>query len=536
MPSKIGEAILVIKANAKGLKTGLDNAQQTVSSKFGKMEKRLQGFAGKVPIVGGQLSGLGGPALVASAAIGIAVTAVAGMVKKTLDLGRELGESREKLEVSAEGIQIWRRAIEETNGSADSFDAVIIRMRDSIGSANQGNKEAQDGFDALGLSWEDLADKSPEQALQDILTAANDTLDPTDAAAIKADLLGKSYTGLGGLANDSGEEIQALLDKVEDSAVVMSGDAVTSVDEYDEAMREMRDTMGKVAIAVGTKLIPKITSLITAIMDIGTELWPVINIMITPLKNAFDIIFGAIDVVASLLRGDFRGAWDAVLDTALSVMGNLVEVYNNTIAKIPGVAKIDMAKVRGALEGVRAKTDDELNPALEDTKEAMDDAAGSTRDMTAATGELETAEKTAAERIADTRQAIEDGKQAADDAEAGLSDGMLPTLDELIATMAEAETATDDTAESVRDLTSDTISFSEEGSEALTAAELSQARSYENIQAKAEETALKAEELATRQAEAAQKAADATQAAADRINSSWDGFITKQDENDHSDG
>ena len=87
MPSKIGEAILVIKANAKGLKTGLDSAQKTVSSKLGKMEKRLQGFAGKIPIVGGELKGLGGPALIASAAIGVAVTAVAGMVKKTLDLG-----------------------------------------------------------------------------------------------------------------------------------------------------------------------------------------------------------------------------------------------------------------------------------------------------------------------------------------------------------------------------------------------------------------------------------------------------------------
>ena len=87
MPSKIGEAILVIKANAKGLKTGLDNAQKAVSSKLGKMEKRLQGFAGKIPIVGGELKGLGGPALIASAAIGTAVAAVAGMVKKTLDLG-----------------------------------------------------------------------------------------------------------------------------------------------------------------------------------------------------------------------------------------------------------------------------------------------------------------------------------------------------------------------------------------------------------------------------------------------------------------
>ena len=49
----------------------------------------------------------------------------------------------------------------------------------------------------------------------------------------------------------------------------MGGDAVTSVDEYDATMREMRDTMGKVAIAVGTKLIPKITQLVQAVLSIG---------------------------------------------------------------------------------------------------------------------------------------------------------------------------------------------------------------------------------------------------------------------------
>ena len=54
--------------------------------------------------------------------------------------------------------------------------------------------------------------------------------------------------------------------------------------------------------------------------------------------------------------------------------------------------------------------------------------------------------ETAADRIAATRQAILDKKQAADDAEAGLSDGMLPTLDELLPQMSEAEEATDDTA------------------------------------------------------------------------------------------
>ena len=106
------------------------------------------------------------------------------------------------------------------------------------------------------------------------------------------------------------------------------------------------------------KLIPKITALITSIIDIGTALWPVIDIMLTPLKHSFDIvIFGAVDVLTKLLKGDFAGAWNAVLDTALNVMGNLVEVYNNTIGKIPGVAQIDMEKVRASLEGVRAEVE-----------------------------------------------------------------------------------------------------------------------------------------------------------------------------------
>ena len=530
MPNKIGEAVLILKANAKGLKSGLDKASKATGGAVKGMQAKWQGFANKIPGVGGALAALATPAGAASAAIGLAAGAVFKMVTKTLDLGRSLGEAREALGVSAEKIQIWRRAIEETNGNAESFDAVVLRLRDSIGSAQTGNKAAQEGFEALGLSWEELSDKSPEDALKDVLTAANDTLEPTEAAAVKADLLGRSYTGMGGLASDSGADIDALLEKVADSAVVMSGDAVTSVDEYDEAMREMRDTMGKVAIAVGTKLIPKITSLITAIMDIGTELWPVINIMITPLKNAFDIITGAIDVAAKLLKGDFGGAWDAVLDTALSVMGNLVEVYNNTIAKIPGVAEIDMDVVRGALEGVRAKADDDLNPALEDTKEAMDDAAVSAGGLTTATDEMGEAQVTAADRIQASRKNIEDYKQAQDAAERGISDGMIPTLDEMHDAMGEAKEATEDLETATKDL-GDTAGRVSSGAAAdFDLWAIASRESLGEIQEDAAATALAATVAAEEIAAAAKKAADDTKAETDRINNSWDRFIVNQDE------
>ena len=538
MPSKIGEAILVIKANAKGLKTGLDNAQTTVKNKFGAMEKRLQGFAGKIPIVGGELKGLGGPALIASAAIGIAVTAVAGMVKKTLDLGRSLGEAREKLGVSAEKIQIWRRAIEETNGKADAFDKTVLRLQRSIGEAGTGNDEYAKDFEAIGLSWQALETMSPEDALLAVLSATNDNLNASDGAAVKAGLLGRAYADMGGLANDSGADIQDMLDKVADSAVVMGGDAVTNVDEYDAAMREMRDTIGKIAITVGTKLIPKITDVINGVQEMFNVVSPVLIPALKVLGGVIDlsvirpliILKGAIVGVSQIVRGDFSGAWNTAKETAVNALSGIVTIYNNTIGLMPGVAQIDMQQVRDAIGVVSDKANDDLNPALEDTKEAMDDAAGSTKELTSASDKLGTSEKTAAERVADTRQAILDKKQAADDAEAGLSDGMLPTLDELIASMEESEEATDDTAESVRDLTSDTISFSEEGSEALTEAELSQGRSYDNLKEKTDAAALAATDAADEIAAAAKKAADETKAETDRMISSWDAYTLKQDE------
>ena len=82
--------------------------------------------------------------------------------------------------------------------------------------------------------------------------------------------------------------------------------------------------------------------------------------------------------------------------------------------------------------------------------------------------------------------------------------------------------ATGEVETAVRDLTDEVINFSEEGSEALTAAELSQGRrSYANIKEQADAAAAKAEVLAApgRLADAAREAADAAEREVDRINS-----------------
>ena len=44
-----------------------------------------------------------------------------------------------------------------------------------------------------------------------------------------------------------------------------------------------------------------------------------------------------------------------------TVLGKIVSIYNNTIAKIPGIAKIDMEKVEGSLNQLGGTTDSNGN-------------------------------------------------------------------------------------------------------------------------------------------------------------------------------
>ena len=316
------------------------------------------------------------------------------MVTKTLDVGRALGESREATGVAAEQLQIYGRAIEETNGDAGSFDKVVLRLSKSIGDASNGNKAAQEGFDKLGLSWEDLADKSPDEALKAVVGAANESLNATDGASVKAALLGRAYTNLGGFANLTTSEMTTLTDSVAENAVTMSGDQVTAVDKFDTASRGLRDTIGGLTTGVGSALIPILTKLIdgvqaaipilkdtfTPIFEALKEVWlelqptlaqlgttltkdllpalqkiwqaiapvliPVMKVWIglisNNLKTSFQVIAGAISFVAALLTGDFAGAWQAAQKIAQAVMNGIIGVYNNTIGRLPGVSKIDM--------------------------------------------------------------------------------------------------------------------------------------------------------------------------------------------------
>ena len=217
-----------------------------------------------------------------------------------------------------------------------------------------------------GLSFEDLANKSPEEALKAVLGAANDTLEPTDRASVLAATLGRSYADLGGFATKGvGTELDELLESVKDTAVTMSGDGVTAVDGYDAANRDMRDSFGSIVTEVGMALIPTLTKLFGVIKQAMPLIKTLIHAALVPVKLAVEAISAAIDIVSALLRGDFTGA----LTLPATISSTWRTIILEVGAKIVGLFNQDMADaIRGTVADLRAlkvEAETETAPALD---------------------------------------------------------------------------------------------------------------------------------------------------------------------------
>ena len=422
----LANLVVRINGNTAGLTKAVGAAETRVgtfntkaSGAFRSIGNSARTAAGQVPILGGALNALLTPAGLAAGAAGAISIGLGKAVAKSLELGRSLGELREKTGVSAEALQIYQRAVEEGNGKVDALATTLVRLTTSIGNANQGNAAAQQSFDALGLSWTNLAQLSPERALAEVVGRANEVLEPTDRAAVLAGILGRSYSELGGFATLTGAEIATLTEKLSANAVVMSEEAVANVDAYDEAWRNLRDSMGGASTDVGGKVVPQLTTLMN--FTSGTVI-PVVGTVAEGFNKADQAIFGwAYQATqAQQPTANMYGALDDVTVAADKARGSLDEAANS-MGRIDTHAT-DVAGVYNSLAdtGIRvAESSDKIKKSIEDQRQAVLDAANAQDDMfggmkegAMTLAELETKLANAEKAVADKTAAVEAAETA----------------------------------------------------------------------------------------------------------------------------
>ena len=374
---KLGDLTVGVQVDTKGLKTGLTGAEGDVNKSAGKMGGafqrmggKIQGAAGKVPIIGSSLAQLVTPAGLATAAIGAVTAAIAGSISKVTSLEQELRPMIARSGLTAESLQVLSEAARQL-GSEDGLDGVTdgaqelqLRLAEAV---QDGTGPAVAAFEKLGLSAQDLINSSPEESLLATITALQGVTNEADRKFLADELMGGASERLSGVLSVNSAEFQALTKNIKENGDIVSNQGVASAKVLNLSMGTLKDSVGSMASELGVALMPAITAMVGAFQAAMPLLKALLDFVLPPLVNILGIFASSLKFVAAVLTGDWQGAWTAAKDIAVGAINTLVDVYNSTLAKLPGMPEIDASKLTASL----ATAED----AMEDTGTAATDMA-----------------------------------------------------------------------------------------------------------------------------------------------------------------
>ena len=190
-------------------KSGLDDSQFQAGLK--NMEKGGKSVEGS--LVGSfsrMAKGIG-----SSMAASFTVGAVVNAAKSLLDFVGQLQDQADALGVSTEKLQGLQGAMSQSGVSAEKFTKGMATLNQNIEQAKNDTGTARDSFEALGITFADIANDSPDELILKIADGLKNAKDPAAAFAAALDLLGKNNINFVAGLKGGREEVDKLADSIE---------------------------------------------------------------------------------------------------------------------------------------------------------------------------------------------------------------------------------------------------------------------------------------------------------------------------------
>lgn len=301
------------------------------------------GLGGAFAALGPQIAALANPltlAIAGVAAFGAAATAVVSGLSNLADRVEKLGFQAEKVGASFEFLQVLETAAQRSGSSIEAVGGAFNKMLRAIDAANNGSKVAAKNFSALGVSADDLKNKTPEEIFKQISAELIKIEDPAKRSAAAMKIFGRSGADLiptlkaVGDSKADMERFQAILtdlDKVKldgvDSAfekLATSGQGLTQALLLPFANLTSAITRGSAEFTGG------ITAIVKPIGQVLEPALQVVGFAVENLLSGFGAIGRAIGAVLAPF-GEVAGAVGSALSSVLGFFGDLNTTIGDTI-------------------------------------------------------------------------------------------------------------------------------------------------------------------------------------------------------------
>jgi hypothetical protein len=271
--SQIGALSVKIGADIAGLTKGLAGAKKEVSGFDGSVKNLLPSIQ-KLALVGAA-----------------AATALAVMVKRSIDTADQMGKTAQKVGVTTEELSKLQFAAKLANVSSGELEGALMRLTKGMSDAAQGTGEAKKGFDALGITVKNSDGnlKSSTQIMEEVADRFAGMKDGAEKTALAISMFGRAGANMIPLLNGGSKAIREAGDELERMGGVVTADAARQAAQFNDNLTRLKASFNGLVMTVAQRVLPALTAFtekILAAIRHGLDFGAVVRLMFSGDEEA----------------------------------------------------------------------------------------------------------------------------------------------------------------------------------------------------------------------------------------------------------
>ena len=285
---------------------------------------------------------------------------VKSLINDFASFGDKFSKMSQRTGVAASKLTELSFVASQCGTSIEALEAGFVYMNRAIHQLDEESKTAIEGFEALGVSLEDLNQMSTEEQFKTLATAIGNIQDQTERTARVIQVFGKSGLGLVPIFEAGADGIDELCQKARDLGIVLDEEDYTAAVDVTDAFDSFQQAVKAVKNTLVATVVPTFTKFFnTLAYGLGT-----VSNFIREHKALYALFSRSTMAVASIMA--ISGAFTAVKSafaTFSAIRGILIaearkhtlEEQGNTTAVVANTAAWEAntaAKVRNAALGI----------------------------------------------------------------------------------------------------------------------------------------------------------------------------------------
>jgi len=319
MASKISTLRVLVTASTAPFKKALKSASAT-SKRFGKsigaIGKRVARFR---------------------AVVGLA--AVAGLtllIKQAFSAIDAMGKLSGNIGIATDKLAGFHLAAELGGVSAALMDKSLIKMTRSVGQAGQGLSTQVRAFAQLGLTFDDLKNKTPSEQFEAIADGMTGIATASERAAVAADIFGRSGVELINILGGGAAALQAAQAEADAFGLSVSGIEAKQVEQANDAFLKVKRALTGIGRQIAIAVAPLVEHLSEKFIEAATAGGGIGNVVAKGMKIAGASIGFILDAIDS-----WEFAWLNVKSIILTSLQGMAKAFNDFVQiAIDGINKL----------------------------------------------------------------------------------------------------------------------------------------------------------------------------------------------------